>query len=879
MPGGVTATTLPGMTNIPPPAEELRLIDTELRHLDARRAVLLRRRAWLVHTLYAASAQRSVAHSATVPPVWPAGPGARRPEAAAPSVQNVLLVLGGVLLTIAAIAFTLVSWGEMGIAGRAAVLGAVTLAALGTPVVLLRRGLAATAEAVAGLGIALTVLDAYALHEVVFTGADGTGYTAAAAAVLAALWAGYGVAVDELVAAGDGGGRGRAGSASAGDGQGAQEARPGAAGEGPSARAARSGAVGDGRSSWEFRFGLAGPLMLPLPLALAAAQLPLLLGALAAGAGVHTLTALLLLTAAADTAVAFRTTLLPVRLVAATGALLTGAWGVLSAGSLCWGSSGPGAAARAAAILVLAAAIALGASRYSPHRELAVGTAVVAGLCVVAAGGGVLRAALPGEWTVPGCLALGIALLGVARTRLPEPMRQGLTGASMTVQGLAVLSSVPLVAGMLLGPVGRVGHIWSGAPDDIRAAVFTDMPWPSYTSTVPLVLATVAGVLATAGRGTALRPAATTGALILGWATALVFPSVLELPYAAGLVALGAVTAAMLGGAEWARRAGGSAASLPAPAVTALVLALLTSVDLALVSLASEGATTAALAALTLMMGAAATRPGLGPVTAPAALVYATALACASGAWAGWPAPHIALLVLVVPAVAALVASRTGDSPVTVPVEVTGAVAGLLAVGLAVVDPPMLALVLSLGGVITAATALRPERRQAGYAATVLFLLAGWVRLVAWEVTAPEAYTLPVSVALLVVGFLRRRRDAALSSWTAYGAGLAVTLVPSLMAAWGDEHWLRPLLLGTGALAVTLVGARHRLRAPLALGGSVLALVALHELAPYIAQVVGALPRWVPPALAGLVLLVLGATYEQRLRDARRVREAFGRLR
>jgi hypothetical protein len=58
----------------------------------------------------------------------------------------------------------------------------------------------------------------------------------------------------------------------------------------------------------------------------------------------------------------------------------------------------------------------------------------------------------------------------------------------------------------------------------------------------------------------------------------------------------------------------------------------------------------------------------------------------------------------------------------------------------------------------------------------------------------------------------------------------------------------------------------------------VLALVALHELAPYVVQVVGALPRWVLPALAGLVLLALGATYEQRLRDARRLRVAFGRL-
>jgi predicted benzoate:H+ symporter BenE len=86
------------------------------------------------------------------------------------------------------------------------------------------------------------------------------------------------------------------------------------------------------------------------------------------------------------------------------------------------------------------------------------------------------------------------------------------------------------------------------------------------------------------------------------------------------------------------------------------------------------------------------------------------------------------------------------------------------------------------------------------------------------------------------------------------------------------------VLLGVAALVVTLAGARHHLQAPLVLGGTALALVALHELAPYIVQVVGALPRWVPPALAGLALLALGATYEQRLRDARRVREALGRF-
>ncbi|MGM9342588.1 SCO7613 C-terminal domain-containing membrane protein [Streptomyces salinarius] len=823
------------MTNLPPPAEELRLLDAELRQLDMRRAVLLRRREWLVHTLRAAARQPAPGAGTAPgggPPRAGGGAVARRPEASAPGVQNVLLVLGGVLLTIAAVAFTLVSWGHLGIAGRALVLGALTVAALGGPVVLLRRGLRSTAEAVAALGTALTVLDAYALHEVAFAGTDGFGYAAGASAVLAGVWTAYAVLAG---ASAPTGARGTAQGASAGEGT---------------------------------RLGLRHPL----PLAVATAHLPLLLWAIAAGAGPHTVTAVLLVTAAGGTAVALRAAWVPVRVVAVVGALGMGLVGVLSAGWLCWSASDPGTAARAAALLAGAAAVALLAGRFVPDADVAVGAALAAGLCLVSGAGGVLWVAVPGEWTVPGCLACGVALLAVNRTALPRPLRRGLVRASAVVQCFAVLWSVPLVAGTVLGPSAQAARPWSGVPGDVRDAVFTHVPWPPYAATVPLVLAAVAAVLLLAGRNTTRRPAATAAALVLGWAAALVLPPVLQLTYTAGLVAQGAVVVAALGFAEWADRT----EPRPSPVtLTARLLALVTSVDLALLSLASEPATIGVLASLTAVFAAVCRRPGPASL---AALVHATALACAIGASAGWRPPQTALLVLVVPAVAALVAARTSGSRATVPVEAAGAAAGLLALALAVTDPPMLALVLSLGGVLVAGTALRPERRPAGWAAAALFLLAAWVRLTAWDVTTPEAYTLPVTGPALVVGYLRRRRDPAVSSWTVYGAGLAVTLLPSLLAAWDDRHWLRPLLLGVAALVVTLVGARHRLQAPLVLGTGVLALVTLHELAPYITQVVGALPRWVPPALAGVVLLVLGATYEQRLRDARRLRDALGRL-
>ncbi|MGW5765749.1 SCO7613 C-terminal domain-containing membrane protein, partial [Streptomyces tendae] len=502
--------------------------------------------------------------------------------------------------------------------------------------------------------------------------------------------------------------------------------------------------------------------------------------------------------------------------------------------------------------------------------------AAAAGLCLVAGSAGVLRVSVPGEWTVPGCQLCAILLLTAERTSLPLPLRQGLVRAAVAVQGFAVLWAVPLVAGSVLGPAVQAVTPWSGAPRTVRDAVFADVTGPAYASTVPLVLAVVAAALVVAGHRTPRRPAVMVVALVLGWAAVHVLPVALQLPYTAGLVAQAAVVVAALGLAVRSDRADGGPTPL---ALTALLLALLTSVDLALLSLASESATIGVLVTLTVLFGAADRRPRHAPFTVPAALAHATALACALGASAGLRPPHTALLVLVVPAVAALIASRSSASRASVPVEVAGAAAMLLALALAVPAPPMLALVLSLCGVVAAATALRPERRAVGWAAAALWLAAAWVRLAAWEVGTPEAYTLPVTGPALVVGFLRRRRDTAVSSWTAYGPGLAATLVPGLLAAWDDQHWLRPLLLGVAALAVTLVGARRRLQAPLVLGAGALALVALHELAPYLTQVVGALPRWVPPALAGLVLLVLGATYEHRLRDARRLREALGRLR
>ncbi|MGW5908809.1 SCO7613 C-terminal domain-containing membrane protein [Streptomyces bacillaris] len=874
------------MEHVPPPAEELALLDRELAQLDARRAQLLTRRAWLVAALQPKAPD---APRWSTPPLghgWaPAQPWGAVPKAAKPSAprsaQNVLLTLGGLLLTVAAVAFTLVSWGSMGIGGRAAVLALVTVAALAAPALLLRRKLAATAEALAALALVLTLLDAYAIHAVATPDADGLTFTAIASAVLAALWAAYGLAL--------------------------------------------------------------GKLHLPLPAAVFFVQWPLLLGAWAAGAPALVVGWALLATAVVDGAIALRGKGLGVRVTAGIGlvvmgsaALLTGLGESLTAGS-------PLGAVLPGLLLLTAAVAALAGAWRAPSGYAQLGGAV-AGLAAVAAVGGVLRAAVPGAWHVPVYLLCGPALLSVVRARLPRTAGRGVLLASGAVVAGALVWALPGVAAVLLGPVQLVAEVWAGAPDGFRGALGEAMAW-SELAAAPLVLAVVAGGLGAAyhrwptlvrlaaplaSPGVKACDAAGAGALALGWGAVLLAAATLGVPYpvavaletvlVAGLLAVavlgaggrqagaGAADAAAAGvGATGAAGSGsggavggsepyaGTASAGPsaggaagrggpsAVAVTSLVLAVGGAVSLGLLSLAAEPATYAVLGALTVLFAGAAlrTRPVVvQAVLAVAAVVWGTALTgCVAGSLG--LAPHEAApLLLVVPAVTVLLGARLRNHPVALPVELAGGLGALVAIGLAAPRAPFLALVLALCGVLAAGAAVRPERRPvAGYLAAVLFVTATWVRLAASEVSAPEAYTLPVTVPALVIGALRRRKDPEASSWTAYGPGLAVTLLPSLAVAWGDPDWPRPLLLGAAALVITLLGAKYRLQAPLLLGGAVLALVTLHELAPYVVQVAGALPRWLPPALAGLLLLAVGATYEQRLRDARKLKDMLGRMR
>jgi hypothetical protein len=186
---------------------------------------------------------------------------------------------------------------------------------------------------------------------------------------------------------------------------------------------------------------------------------------------------------------------------------------------------------------------------------------------------------------------------------------------------------------------------------------------------------------------------------------------------------------------------------------------------------------------------------------------------------------------------------------------------------------------LTVTGTICVCVALRPGRRFLLWLGLAQGEAALWVWLASAGVRAPEPYTVPAAAVLLAAGWRRSRRPPPVSSWITYGPGLAVLLLPSLVAVWLLPGWARPLALGVAAAGIALAGGRARLLAPLLLGGAVVILDAGHELAPAVQQLAGMLPRWVPIAVIGVVLLAMGATYEARLRDLGRLRAALGKMR
>ncbi|WP_051712410.1 SCO7613 C-terminal domain-containing membrane protein [Spirillospora albida] len=799
-----------------PAAAELWNVDVLLLDLNRRRRALL------------AGLYRATPAAAPAVPTAAGGfagrPGAAKPDASRTTARNVLLGVGGAMLGVAAVVFTVLTWTTLGPGGRALLLLGLTLLTLSAAAAVARRGLTATAETVALLGLLLVLLEAFAAHASGLAGLDrldARWYMAGVLAAVAAGWAGYGRAVG---------------------------------------------------------------LRLAPPAALLVAQPALPLAAAALGAGPSGAAFALLAVSAGDLAVRRAAT----RTATAAG-LLAGFAGTALA--LAHASSPEPDAHWSAAALMAAAGIAAAWA----HRLHPVLAALSGALPPVA-----VATVLPlsGRWLPAGAALAAVAALAAARLAPARLRTAASAGAAAALAGCAAWI-LPAAGAQALRPAARLAAPWSGTARGPGVWAADLGPWTS--DAAPLVLALVLAVLLAAR----LRQAAPAVALLV----VLTTPG---LPFGVLLALVLAAAAALAGWAALDRTA------RPAAGAAAVIAACWGVAE----SLAVQEATLSVLAAVTVMAAAFATLPILRDGAASVAVLALAGEAAASCLAAGLAPRHAAFPMLAAAALGLLTASalrpsappatsappgasapraasasrgvfalrgaafgippvprgRAGGAVRGVPVEVSAWVAAVAGILLAAGHAAESSLALAVAGVLAFGCAVRADRRAAAWAGSALLLAAWWVRLGASGITVPEAYTLPVSAALLVIGLVRRSRGTAGNSWTAYGAGLTATLGPSLVAAWTDSGGPRPLLLGAAAAVLVLAGARARLQAPLALGAAVLLLDAARWLGPYAWEALAKLPGWVPIAALGLALLLTGATYERRLRDLRRLRDALARL-
>ena len=503
--------------------------------------------------------------------------------------------------------------------------------------------------------------------------------------------------------------------------------------------------------------------------------------------------------------------------------------------------------AAAAALLTVAAVVAGLAVRVRPAAAGVVPLLAAAATVF-------LRPAVTGERLplVPAAVGLlGLLVVGL----LPRARRTEAAAGALLAAFAAVVAEREPVLTALAGPVSWLATPWTLASGSTaRQAVSAHEAWVGTLATLVTVVIAAACVV-TAGLvldrlRDALLPAGALAAV-----AALLLPLGLGTSYELGLVLLLVVSAALAGAGLSVGRATGAAMALTGGATGLLAV---------LWSTADQGATLAVLPVAALVAAGLAVR--VQQSAAVAALLAGAELA-AVGAAQGLAAEQVGGLLLAAVAVclgASLVVRR-------LPLEVAAGGLAAVAVMLTTADPGWLSWSLAASGLGCLVLAVRPDRRQVAAIGGLLLSASSWVRLAEAHVTAPEPYVLPLAVVALVLGHLRRRSQPGVGSVPAYGPGLSLLLVPSLLASLSGTPTRGLLLLPVAALVVVL---GRGLRAPLLLGGGVLVVDALNLLLPYASSV----PRWTLLAAVGTALVVLGATYEQRRSDLDRLRTRFAAM-
>jgi hypothetical protein len=601
-----------------------------------------RRRDTLAERVRVAVGARARSSAPTLALATPAPPPAARPEATTRGIQTLLFVIGGLLLGIGAIVFTIVAWSTFGTAGQAAILAAVTGLALAAPAVALRRQLRGTAETLAVIGLLLFLLDWYAAWRAGLAG-DIPGST----------WAGLATGGTATVAL----------------------------------LYARWTRLASARFA---ALALAQPV-LPLLAFEPGWRLPELAGVLA-GAGY--LAALL---AGGNLAVRWRlghatgvAQALRVCAWVATGGWLATATGFALAALAV--AAGPGLAAVAGGALLAGVAVLAGVARVTGVAGWATAAATAAVLAVALAGARVVALAWPGLVLAGVAGTVAAAALATVAIGGSEPVRRGWRIGALVAVGVLGVHVVRLTlwAAALAGwhAPTLTGSLALGEPHDWQLLVALGLVTGALAALLP------ARWYETVVAGLALFALAVPTALGLAWWNS----AAVSLLVAAGL----AVAAALAPVGRRALVAAGAAVGLAAYGL-AVGLAAMVTLAAVLGALVLLGIVVAILAARPAGAGAPPVRPVIGKVALVVGLLAWPGAVAAGLAAAGIPAPWpgraalaaaAALLVAVAVARAtapSYVPATAGAVHVVTPVAIIaglpegGAVLGVYAAGAALV--------------------------------------------------------------------------------------------------------------------------------------------------------------------------------------------------
>jgi hypothetical protein len=553
----------------------------------------------------------------------------------------------------------------------------------------------------------------------------------------------------------------------------------------------------------------------------------------------------------------------------------------------------------------------LAANRVDPHwrARLAVVATVVLLAALVAVRqqwtklfwyaypGALAAALLVPAWSVvvvdaePTVVYAGISVLALATALWLAPRREPaaatVTATAAVLPGaVLVVRTADAVLAVLLAPYTWLGRIWSGVPTGAGLAPDSLARGPSRgaevlaiepADAIGLGLLGLALVVTAFAWWRTIRAAASAATLALPVPLVVAvaafdpqWPVVATLSLGLGLALL------LIAGIGLRDRLLAAGATVPG---LALALAGLAG------ELATVGSTLAALA-VTVLASAAIGGAARTPAFRTTGWV-ATAATTVTTATAAFLAADLSLRVAAF-GVLAVAATLLGGATVLrarrpaegVALEASAHAAAAVALVFTVGSLRHAAAVFTLWGVVVGARALWPAsgrtaRGAYASAAAACELIAWWLLLADRQVALLEAYTLPLAAVALLAGWVSWRARPQVGSWIAYGPALFAAFLPSLATIAATEgEPARRLLLGAGALAVLVAGAVRRLQAPVVVGGAVLSLVALHELV----LVWDLVPRWIPLALGGLLLVGIAMTYERRRRDLARLRGAVARM-